>query len=109
MLDRVPGLQRAAVSVLGPHTHVAPHRDMVAGTFLRCHLGISIPEQCGMRIGGVVCHWREGQVIGFDGQLIHEVLNESHRPRVVLVADVLLTPEQAWKYLGREEGRPPRS
>jgi aspartate beta-hydroxylase len=74
-------------SRLAPHTTVAEHRGPV-NTRLRCHLGIRVPERCGIMVGGTPGHWRAGACLVFDDSFPHEVWNESDRERIVLVADV---------------------
>ena len=54
---------------------------------LRCHLGVDVPERCGLRVGGELLAWREGKCLVFDDSLTHEVWNEGDRPRVALVVD----------------------
>jgi aspartate beta-hydroxylase len=74
-------------SCLDPNTRLAAHRGPT-NLRLRCHLGIEIPHECGLRVGGVSGTWRAGRCIVFDDSLEHESWNESDRRRVVLVVDV---------------------
>jgi aspartyl/asparaginyl beta-hydroxylase (cupin superfamily) len=75
------------LSCLDPGTRVAPHRGPT-NVRLRCHLGLEVPDRCGVRVGGVTGAWREGRCIVFDDSFEHEVWNESDRRRVVLVLDL---------------------
>uniref|UniRef100_A0A7S3P755 Aspartyl/asparaginy/proline hydroxylase domain-containing protein n=1 Tax=Amphora coffeiformis TaxID=265554 RepID=A0A7S3P755_9STRA len=74
------------ISVLGPHTHVAPH---CASTNLRwtAHLGLQIPTtgRVQIRIADQWHSWRQGQVLVFDDSYEHEVVNDSDGIRVVLL------------------------
>ena len=77
----------AYFSILAPNTHVAPHKGPT-NMRLRCHLGIDVPERCGMRVDGKLLAWREGKCLVFDDSFTHEVWNEGDRPRVALVVDM---------------------
>jgi hypothetical protein len=74
-------------SRLDPHTLVAPHRGPT-NMRLRCHLGIDVPEDCGLRVGGVTRTWEERRCLVFDDSFTHEVWNRSNQPRLVLVVDL---------------------
>jgi len=73
-------------SCLDPHTRVAPHQGPT-NLRLRCHLGLEVPDGCGVRVGGVVGAWQEGRCIVFDDSFWHEAWNNSDRRRVVLIID----------------------
>lgn len=77
----------AYFSVLDPNTEVRPHRGPY-NMRVRCHLGIDVPEGCGMRVDGITRMWREGYCSVFDDSFIHEVWNHGTRPRTVLVVDL---------------------
>ena len=48
--------------------------------------------------------WQTGEVLVFDGNLMHEVANLSAaEPRVVLVVDALMTPDEE-RYVNRATG-----
>jgi ornithine lipid ester-linked acyl 2-hydroxylase len=88
ILERIPGLTTAGFSVLGPGTVISPHVGYTS-TVLRCHLGIVIPEDCGIRVGGETRTWREGECLVFDDTAEHEAWNRSEQARVVLLLDVV--------------------
>jgi tetratricopeptide (TPR) repeat protein len=75
------------LSVLDPGTRVAAHQGPT-NIRLRCHLGLEVPDGCGMRVGGVASGWKEGQCVVFDDSFSHEVWNDGDRRRVVLVVDL---------------------
>jgi Aspartyl/Asparaginyl beta-hydroxylase len=77
----------AYFSCLDPHTRVAPHQGPT-NMRLRCHLGLEVPDECGIRVGGVVRGWTDGECIVFDDSFSHEAWNDSDRRRVVLIVDV---------------------
>jgi Aspartyl/Asparaginyl beta-hydroxylase len=75
------------VSRLAPHSRVAPHFGPT-NMRLRCHLGISVPRDCGLSVGGVVTRWEEGRCVVFDDSFEHFVWNDSDEERIVLIADL---------------------
>jgi ornithine lipid ester-linked acyl 2-hydroxylase len=90
MLDRIPGLEVAFFSVLGPRARIKPHSGGYLG-LVRAHLGLKIPQPVGaarMRVGDEMIRWEEGKVVVFDDTYRHEVWNDSDQTRVVLLIDV---------------------
>jgi aspartyl/asparaginyl beta-hydroxylase (cupin superfamily) len=85
----VPGASTASLvylSLLAPHTHIAPHCGPT-NLRLRCHLGIEIPETCGIRVSSERRIWEPGKCILFDDSFEHEVWNDSPHQRAVLIVD----------------------
>lgn len=74
-------------SCIDPGSRVAPHRGPT-NVRLRCHLGLEVPDACGIRVGGVTRRWEEGRCLVLDDSFEHEVWNDSDRRRVVLVLDL---------------------
>ena len=75
-------------SALSPGTHVRAH----CGPYnlrLRCHLGLVIPPDCAMRVGGETRTWAEGKCLIFDDSFFHESWNNSDRTRIVLLLDFI--------------------
>jgi len=87
-LAAIPGLTTAGFSVLAPGAVIRPHRGYTSSV-LRCHLGLVVPENCGLRVGDDVREWTEGRCLVFDDTLEHEAWNLGDRPRVVLLLDVV--------------------
>lgn len=99
VLESIPGMTTAFFSILSPGKHIPPHRGIFKG-FVRCHLGLLIPERqadCYMRIEDVNLHWQPGKCIVFDDTYEHEVYNNTDEIRVVLLIDVL----RPMRYPGR--------
>ncbi len=85
--DYVPGHGAAGFSVLRPDTQIRPHCGY-AGHFLRCHLGLIVPEgDCGIEGDDVTRRWCEGQVMVLDDRIMHRAWNEGASDRVVLLLD----------------------
>ena len=73
--------------MLSPRTRIRPHTGY-QGDFLRCHLGLEIPQgDCGLRVGDTTRRWEESRVLVFDDRAEHEAWNMSDAPRVVLLID----------------------
>lgn len=86
ILDKIPGMNTAMFSILGPGKHIPPHRGPYKGV-LRYHLGLIIPKpdgSCRIRVGSDVRPWKEGKSLIFDDSHEHEVWNDSDSYRVVL-------------------------
>lgn len=74
-------------SALNPGGHIKPHS---AGWNyeLNLHLGLIIPENCGIRCGPETKKWQEGKVLVFDGSHVHEAWNRSDVTRFILLLSV---------------------
>ncbi|MEM7308286.1 MAG: aspartyl/asparaginyl beta-hydroxylase domain-containing protein [Planctomycetota bacterium] len=97
---RIPGFTgTVGFAVLAPGTHVTPHCG-ASNAKLRCHLGLSVPADCGIRVGGEARTWVEDRCILFDDSFEHEVWNRGERPRYVFLIDIhhpeLTGGEVAW-------------
>jgi tetratricopeptide (TPR) repeat protein len=55
---------------------------------VRCHLGLEVPDGCGIRVGGLTARWEEGRCLVLDDSFPHEVWNDGGARRVVLVLDL---------------------
>jgi beta-hydroxylase len=100
LLDQVPGLVTANLSVLEPGARIAAHHGIFAGV-LRYHLGLAVPardDRCAIRVGGETRHWREGGSLLFDDTRRHEAWNLTAEDRIVLLLDVRrpLPPPLRW-------------
>lgn len=83
-------------SRLAPGTIVAPHRGPT-NIRLRCHLGIKIPDGCGISVDNVTRTWQQGKCLVFDDSFTHAAWNSSNEERVVLIVDIWhpdLDPEE---------------
>lgn len=71
-------------SVLQPGAHIIPHFGQM-NIRLTVHLGLIIPEGCGLRAGDETRHWEEGRLLLFDDSFEHEAWNRGNSDRVVLI------------------------
>jgi len=64
-------------------------------TVYRAHLGLVVPDQCGLRVGSTTRAWLPGEVLIFDDTVNHEAWNRSSATREVLLFDFLRPGERA--------------
>lgn len=91
LVESVPGMKTAMFSILAPHKHIPDHCGPYKG-IVRYHLALKVPEpreQCRIRVGDEIVHWREGHSLLFDDTYEHEVWNDTDGERVVLFLDVV--------------------
>ena len=86
LVESIPGITTAGFSSLTPETHIVPHVGY-SKAVLRCHLGLIVPNGCGIRVGSQTKKWTEGKCLIFDDTVEHEAWNRSHHPRIVLLID----------------------
>lgn len=101
ILGSIPGVGEAGqvyLSILSKNTHITPHCGPT-NTRLRCHLGISVPDGCRIRVGSESYRWQEGKCLIFDDSFEHEVWHDGEEDRIVLILDVWhpeLRPAEIW-------------
>lgn len=89
LLKLIPGyphFREAMFSILQPGAYIKPHRDY-SNIYLTYHLGLIIPENCGIRVGGEERRWKEGEALIFDTSYEHEAWNNSNHSRLILLVD----------------------
>ena len=87
----IPGLTALSVSILQPNTHIKPHHGDTDAIY-RIHIPIYIPAQlpqCGLKVAGVDKPWIENEMIVFNDACMHEAWNDTDKPRMVLILDVM--------------------
>ena len=88
LIGDIPGLTMAGFSSLAPHTQIRPHVG-ISHAVLRCHLGIQIPKDTGLRVGHEKRQWEEGRCLIFDDTEEHETWNQSNKTRIILWIEFL--------------------
>ena len=76
----------ALFSLQRGHSRLPAHCSVDA-LRVRCHLGLQIPDDCGIRVGAESRRWRRGSVLCFEDSYEHEVWNNSTQDRLVLIVD----------------------
>jgi len=90
VIDRVPTpyIRRHSpemfFSRLRPKTQIEPHFGKM-NVRLTVHLALTIPSDCGIKVGGETRGWTPGQVLAFDDSIKHEAWNDSDDERIVLI------------------------
>jgi aspartyl/asparaginyl beta-hydroxylase (cupin superfamily) len=91
ILESIPRFCRqtiASFSALNPNTNLVPHFGPT-NAVLRVHLGLKVPQGCGIRVGTERAGWQEGKVLVFSDAFEHEVWHRGRETRFVLFFDVL--------------------
>lgn len=90
LLAQVPGVKTAIFSHLGPGARINPHEGppALSNFTLRCHLGLIVPDGCGIGCAGQVRPIVEGKLLMFDDILEHHGFNPGPDHRYVLIFDV---------------------
>jgi aspartyl/asparaginyl beta-hydroxylase (cupin superfamily) len=75
-------------SKLAPNSNISAHYGP-CNIRLRIHLGIDIPADCYISVGGIQNQWEEGKCLVLDDTYIHEVKNKNtNRYRTILLLDI---------------------
>lgn len=92
LLREVPGLclnypwADALLSVHAGQSHLKAHCSVDA-VRVRCHLPLSVPGDCAIRVGTETREWQEGRALLFEDAFEHEVWNRSDSKRAILILD----------------------
>ena len=87
-IPRIAGRSPMALfSRLKPGAHIRPHHGLL-NTRLICHLPLSVPPGCAIRVGDETREWREGELLIFDDSVEHEAWNRGGGVRTVLLFEV---------------------
>ena len=98
ILKQIPHLISADFSYLPANIHIKPHKGFTQ-MVLRAHLGLIIPDKCGIRVGDEIKTWEKGKMLIFDDSFEHEAWNESEDERFVLMLDIA---NPKWNYTAQE-------
>jgi len=88
ILSGITGITLAGFSRMAPGTVIKPHVGWAKSVY-RLHLGLIVPEQCALRVGGETRRWEEGKCLIFDDTVEHEAWNKSDNVRINLLLDFL--------------------
>lgn len=89
LIEKIPNIQIAGFTVLGPRTHIPRHQGPAKS--LRWQLGVRIPEppdSCRLKVGDHTVPWTDGASLAFDDRTPHEAWNDSDDARYVLFVQV---------------------
>lgn len=88
LLSYIPNWTTGMFSILMPGKKIPPHEGPYKGV-LRYHLGLTIPDECGINVNGETRHWQAGKSLLFDDTFEHFAWNNSDERRAVLFVDVM--------------------
>lgn len=89
VIDAIPSIVFAGISILPPHTELAPHFGDTNG-IIRTHLGLIIPAPpptIAIQVGDEVRGWKDGELLCFINVQKHSVWNRSDARRYILMID----------------------
>lgn len=90
LIDSIPKIKSAMISVLEPGSRIPQHCGPSRNSW-RYHLGLVVPkdrENCWIKVDGKKYSWTEGEDVLFDDTCVHEVHNNTKELRIVLFCDV---------------------
>ena len=77
----------ALFSLLKPGAHIRPHHGLFNFRLI-CHLPLTVPPGCTLRVGNQERSWSEGELLIFDDSMEHEARNQSDRQRIILLFEI---------------------
>lgn len=90
IIQSMPNIQTAMISVLKPGAKILPHKGLYSGC-IRLHMGLITPnsDECFINLDGKSYSWRDGEVILLDDSYLHYVENNTKQYRVILFCDIV--------------------
>lgn len=91
ILQSVPNISFAGITVLEPHSKVLPHIGET-NAIIRCHLGLKIPGKyldCGIQVNNESRGYQEGKLLMFSDAHFHSTWNNTNERRFVLILDIV--------------------
>jgi beta-hydroxylase len=91
MTENIKEITLISFSKLDAGTILDPHRGWgeTANHVLRNHLGIVVPNNCGLWVEGEIKYHIEKEWITFDDSKVHMAFNKSNDERIVLIIDTV--------------------
>ena len=74
--------------MISANTTIPPHAGPT-NSRLRAHLGLVVPKkgEVSIRVGNETVGWKPGKWTIIDDSFEHEILNDSNKPRLILIID----------------------
>jgi aspartyl/asparaginyl beta-hydroxylase (cupin superfamily) len=91
LINTIPSVSFAGITVLEPHSKVLPHIGETNAT-IRCHLGLKIPGNyldCGIKVNGEDSGYYEGKLLMFSDAHFHTTWNNTNERRFLLIVDII--------------------
>jgi beta-hydroxylase len=88
ILDSIPNIINAGISVLEPNVQTERHRDY-SRTFYRAHIPLIIPKgDTYLEVDGQILKWNMDEYFIFDDTCMHYAQNKTKENRFVLIVDI---------------------
>ena len=91
IVEAMPGMTTAQISVISPRSKMKPHLDDTSAVG-RVHLGIQIPgrlPEVGLRVDTFERDWEEGKAFALNAVKAHTAWNYTEEDRIILLVDVV--------------------
>jgi beta-hydroxylase len=90
LLLKTNNIDLLSFSKLGKNTILKPHQGWgsTANISIRSHLGIIVPENCGLWVEGEKKEIKNNEWISFDDSKFHSAYNLSETERIILMIDI---------------------
>ena len=91
ILQQIPNLSLAGITVLEPHSKVLPHIGET-NAIIRCHFGLKVPGKnmdCGISVNGEARSLQNGKLLMFSDAHYHNTWNNTDERRFILVLDII--------------------
>jgi aspartate beta-hydroxylase len=83
LVELCPLVNVISLLAMQPGTRLPPHSDR-ANWLVSTHMGLVVPDGCGIRVGGDTRTWPVGKCISFDNSYEHSAWNDSRSVRIIL-------------------------
>jgi len=100
LLEQIPGILSAMISILETDTEIKPHRGDT-NAIIRVHLPLKAPvslPKCGFKVNDEERSWEEGKLLFFNDAARHTAWNYSEKRRYVLIFDIIRPEFSSKKY-----------
>jgi ornithine lipid ester-linked acyl 2-hydroxylase len=89
-ISDIDGIKLISYSKLEPGTILDVHRGWIeSNDLIRNHIGIIVPEKCGLWVEGEIKYHETEKWLSFDDSKNHSAFNKSDEDRIVLIIDMV--------------------
>ena len=90
LIESMPNIKLAMISVLYPGAEILPHTGPYKGCLIH-HLGLKTPnnDKCFISVDNKKYHWKDGEGILFDDTRLHYVKNNTDEIRIILLCGIV--------------------
>lgn len=90
LIESMPNIKLAMISVLYPGAEILPHTGPYKGCLIH-HLGLKTPnnDKCFISVDNKKYYWKDGEGILFDDTRLHYVKNNTDEIRIILLCGIV--------------------